>query len=738
MSTQIISSPLNKPHFIDPTHIQAFLNVKTPLDIDKPYYEIIPNEHTFILHDPIIKAPSEKSMTFQFDQIFTEKHECSYIYERTCKECITDVLNGTNYLFVSYGITSSDKQKILIGNPNDSYTNMNSRGILPRLLDNLLTTINTDETYKHNNMSINISYICVNKSKVIDLSNYLGKDISSLRETDFINNANEIKNNKDIISSIKKVPALSANDVLCFINKISNTFNKIDSGSIYHLYSWSQFVFIFYITDNSGKTLSTVTFILLNGNDNIEAPPIDDRKKKFSSKKSLPISSKPTARLIQKSKNLIDSQFTYDSIISAISLNNGLNPFNKIKTEDEEKVKLDLSKLTTLLYHVCFSTFIEKIKYRIIGSITPLTGFHHIAKDTLMFLFDCKKILSHKDKIPSCINPSDIIANETNNAEHNKVDSSSTGGGEGGVVQKDEVVVDLENKLKLQSKTIQELNNIIQERQNKINVLSQNYKKQIETLKNEFGFSGDVNILMDKNEYSKESKYTKNIRDALDHLKAKTKQSNDLEMKLKEAKDEIAKLKLKNQLCQNDISMIRLYKDVQISREKRENELKCSSKANNELNTLQLKIKNLEKINTELQRDISNKNKIITDLPSSNIQEDHNTHLNVNQIKDEVVKQVEHKFKKEIKGIHKVNIQELKALQDKYELLIQQRNNTLIGLNNAYNTLKSTYDLEIKQYSNELIKIDDILMNSIKQFKMLFNNSKKNYNIITYVNLNHI
>ena len=48
-----------------------------------------------------------------------------------------------------------------------------------------------------------------------------------------------------------------------------------------------------------------------------------------------------------------------DSIISAISLNNGLNPFNKIKTEDEEKVKLDLSKLTTLLYHVCFSTFIE-------------------------------------------------------------------------------------------------------------------------------------------------------------------------------------------------------------------------------------------------------------------------------------------------------------------------------------------------------------------------------------------
>ena len=195
MSTQIISSPLNKPHFIDPTHIQAFLNVKTPVDIDKPYYEIIPNEHTFILHDPIIKAPSEKSMTFQFDQIFTEKHECSYIYERTCKECITDVLNGTNYLFVSYGITSSDKQKILIGNPNDSYTNMNSRGILPRLLDNLLTTINTDETYKHNNMSINISYICVNKSKVIDLSNYIGKDISSLKETDFINSANEIKNN---------------------------------------------------------------------------------------------------------------------------------------------------------------------------------------------------------------------------------------------------------------------------------------------------------------------------------------------------------------------------------------------------------------------------------------------------------------------------------------------------------------------------------------------------------------
>ena len=739
-TTQIIplSSSRNKPHFIDPTHIQAFLNVKTPSDIDNPYYEIIPNEHTFILHDPVIKAPSEKSMTFQFDKIFTEKNEYSYIYEQICKDCISEVLHGMNYLFVSYGITSSDKQKILIGNPDDSYTNINTRGILPRLLDTLLTTINNDDTYKHNNLSINISYICVNKSKVIDLSNYIGKDISSLKETDFINSANEIKNNnKDIISSIKKIPALNVNDVLCFINKITNTFNKLDSASTYHLYSWSQFVFIFYITDNNNnsKPLSTITFILLNGNDNIEAPPIDDRKKKFSSKKSLPISSKPTAKLIQKSKNLIDSQFTYDSIISAISLNNGLNPFNKIKTEDEEKVKLDLSKLTTLLYHVCFSTFIENIKYRIIGSITPLTGFHHIAKDTLMFLFDCKKIISHKDKIPSCINPSDIITTE--NAGHDKVDSTSTVSGGAGVnvVQKDEVVVDLENKLKLQSKTIQELNNVIQERQNKINVLSQNYKKQIETLKSEFGFNGDVNILMDKNEYSKESKYTKNIRDALDQLKSKTKQSNDLEMKLKEAKDEIAKLKLKNQLCQNDISMIRLYKDVQISREKRENELKCSSKANNELNALQLKIKNLEKINAELQRDISNKHKIITELPSSNIQEEQTNELDVNQIKGDVVKQVEQKFKKEIKGIHKANIQELKTLQDKYELLIQQRNNTINGLNNAYNTLKSTYDFEIKEYANELIKIEEILMNSIKQFKMLFNNNKKNYNIITYVNL---
>ena len=63
-----------------------------------------------------------------------------------------------------------------------------------------------------------------------------------------------------------------------FINKITNTFNKLDSASTYHLYSWSQFVFIFYITDNNGKPLSTITFILLNGNDNIEAPPIDDRK----------------------------------------------------------------------------------------------------------------------------------------------------------------------------------------------------------------------------------------------------------------------------------------------------------------------------------------------------------------------------------------------------------------------------------------------------------------------------
>ena len=100
------------------------------------------------------------------------------------------------------------------------------------------------------------------------------------------------------------------------------------------MYSWSHFAFVFYITDNNGKTVSTITFIILNGNDNIALPSTEETKPKESNTKEVPVTTKPSVRKVQQSKHVINSQFTYDSIISAISLNNTLNNLNKIQNEE--------------------------------------------------------------------------------------------------------------------------------------------------------------------------------------------------------------------------------------------------------------------------------------------------------------------------------------------------------------------------------------------------------------------
>ena len=719
-------SKKEKVHIIDPSLIQTFLNVKTPLDLDNPIYEISQDNQIFTLFDS--KAPTDKSTTFDFDKIFTDKNENSYIYEEVCRDCIKESLSGTNFLYISYGTTLSDKHKILIGNAENSYSNINTRGILPRLLEQYLQTISSNDNYKHN-LTISLSYMCVNNSKVIDFSNFMGKEISNLTERDFMNNAIEIKNNKDIISSIKKVPTENTNDVVYFINKIMNTLIKIDDDSTYHLYSWSHFAFVFYITDNNGKTVSTITFIILNGNDNIALPSAEETKPKVSNtKEEVLVTTKPSLRKVQQSKHVIDSQFTYDSVISAISLNNTLNSLNKIQNEEEEKSKLDLSKLTTLLYHVCFSAFINNMKYRIIGSITPFIGFQHIVKDTLMFLFYCKKILTNKDKAPEENKGKEIPKQQVVKAEKKGLPD----------IKRDDLIYDLESKLRMQGQIIQELQDLIEEKENKIEQLTDNYTKQVQTLKNEFAFEGDVNILITKNEYTKEARNARHIRDALDNLRIKTKKVNELETQLQEARKEISKLKMQNQQTQNNLTSMQLYeKDLQFNPDENKDIIlsRSSSQIYNEIKSLQSKAKHLEEINSELIKELSLKNQILINIPNA-IQNQSDKELNVTHIKGTATKKAEHKYKKEIENIHKVNVQEIQLIKDKYETILKEKDNAISDINNAYNDLKYNYDYEVTQYSNELINIDEILMNTIKQFKILFNtNVKQQTNIMTYVNL---
>ena len=74
--------------------IKIYLKVKEPLNDDKPYYNINLENNIFTLYDPIIKSPSEKSAIFEFDKIFTQNNENSYIYEEICRDSVNNALNG--------------------------------------------------------------------------------------------------------------------------------------------------------------------------------------------------------------------------------------------------------------------------------------------------------------------------------------------------------------------------------------------------------------------------------------------------------------------------------------------------------------------------------------------------------------------------------------------------------------------------------------------------------------------
>lgn len=680
---------------IEPDIIKTFLKLRNPRMIDKPYYSYDLSKNIFTLFDAELKSPSAKSLLFETDKIFTEQNENSYIYEEICRDCISDSLNGNNFLYVAYGIASSDKQNVLIGNVEDSHTNIAHRGLIPRLVSGYLNRKEINEK----NLSLTMSYMCVNDNKVIDLSRYMGKDISNITEKDMISSAMEIKN-KDTIASIKKVQVMNDNDVAFFINKMINMIMKIDPNSQYRLYSWSHFVFVLYINDNNGKQISTITFVMLSGNDSVND----------TSKKDATISPSAKKVLITKSKNVVNAQYTYDSIITSIKNNNTINTSSPIKTLDEEKEKIEFSKLTTLLYSICTSVFIPNMKYIAIGSIMPNSGCYNAVKDTMMFIFNIKKILRTSNK---------VVATATT------IESPKE-------TKRDDIIYDLEAKLKAQEKTIAELNERIDNKDNKIKLLKENYKKQIEVLKNSFGFEGDVNILLSGDEYTKEARYAKMIRDAKDTVRLRNKTISEMEDKMKQLKEEIRKIKTENAVKENDMTMLKMFNNVKENKESKEKELKLSSEISNTISQMQKRIDSLETINKSLQSELENRNKVIQNLPQL-LRNKSDEQFTISQIKESAKKQCDTKKKKELADIIISNDKEMKILKEKYDNILKQKDLNINELNSAYASLSRNYEYEVKTYSDELIRLDAMTMNLVRRYKAIF--GKKEHNIATFLNL---
>ena len=122
-------------------------------------------------------------------------------------------------------------------------------------------------------ISLNLSYFLINNNNIIDLAQFMGRETKTLekisREELLRKYSKEIKiddHNNNYLKSIKKAPVETSNDSLFFLLQILNLFYKYEEPSN-HFLNWSYFNIILYVTDNNGKTVSTISFIILPGNE---------------------------------------------------------------------------------------------------------------------------------------------------------------------------------------------------------------------------------------------------------------------------------------------------------------------------------------------------------------------------------------------------------------------------------------------------------------------------------------
>ena len=689
--------------------IKTFLYITYPKIEDKSYYKVDLSNNALILFDPITRMESERDGIFEMDKIFTSEHNNSYIYEEICSNAIKEALSGESFSFISYGNTISYKLNLLIGDVNDSYTNVDHRGLFPRLLDNLITNINDDKSHREN-LSINLSYFCLYNNKIIDLSNFLGKNISDYKEENFMRKAVEINKKIDNLKNIKKVPTENVKDTLFFINKLFLLLIQLDGESDYHLYSRGHFSIIIYIINNNGEIVSTLTFILLNGSELVDKNIKREKSKKNNNNNLASIE--------------VDSQFTYDSIINSLKNNKYIN---KIKDKEDNKEnkstkeiydyneKNNISKLASVLYDICFSPRKKRIKFRIMGSIVPNTGYYDTCKDTLMFLFNCRQ--ANKSKLKSSLN---LIGNFRDH-EINK---------------KDDMIFDLENKIKIQTNTIIELNKTIDKKNERLFELQKYYKKQVEVLKNFFGYTGNVDILLSDDEYTPEYQEAKKIRQAKDDVNYFKKNIIELENRLKKKDDEIEKLKIDETMKLNDKTMVKYYLGVNETKKKKEKDNKSRNDYFNQIQIYEKELSNKNKIINILKKDLENKSNIIMSIPK--VIKNHMNKENMSISSEEIIKVM--KKKKEVDEedlamLQRDNNEEIRIIKSKYKNLLMQKDKEIKDNNYQINKLTKDYKTVFSNFEDEIIKLYELFMNLIdychRNFLAAFNHKN---NIVTLNN----
>ena len=707
--------------------IKVYLKIKPSFTSDKIFYNVSKDKKVLSLLDDLTLDDPKKSKKIEVDKIFTNRDENSYLYEEIMRNCVKNSLNGENYTFISYGDSNSEKHSLIIGTP-DCYENINNRGVFPRLLESYINKIDSNEILS-DTISLNLSYIMINENNLIDLTQLMGSDKNSLEKLskdDYLNKyAKELKideknnlYNTNLLKSIKKTPVEKANDPLFFLLQLLNLFYKFEASSN-HFLTWSYFIIILYVTDNNGKTVSTISFIILPGNEIL-------LHRRAKAKSIIGETRRDSISNIFRT-NAIECYNVIEDILDNLEIKNeenGNNINNNIKKKESTNIQKRKSKIENKkeIKSKLFN-FIGKLsfdinnkqaqydrKYVIIGSMFGNSGYISNTKDTLKFLMSCKKLSGQK------------ILNA--NKRHSYIDFNFF---KEKLKAKNEQIYDLESKLKTQESKVKELNILMDNKEENYKALQENYKVQIKSLKEELGFYGDINNLLKKDENSEDYEYAMNIRNLTENNKIKNTKIDELKQQITQIEIVIQQLRTLLNVKENDFTMLDIVRSAREAREKKKEEMKIRNKTGDKIEDLQKKNKILENKINGIKNEINSKKNIINGLPeifSNNMNVIKNLeNLENNSESNKWFGNNKNNSNDIINRIKTEANKEKNTIINKYENIINQNKNNIKEQDKRLNNITQEFNIIKNKYLDELVIIYKSIINIINYYRKAFQNN---------------
>ena len=686
--------------------IRVYLKVKPSMASDKIFYNVSKDKKVLSLLDNLTLDDPKKSKKIEIDKIFSNKDENSYIYEEVMLNCVNNSLDGENFSFISYGDSNSDKHHIIIGTP-DCYDNINNRGVFPRLLESYINKIDSNEILS-DTISLNLSYIMINNNNLIDLTQLMGREnkvLEKITKDELIKKySKEIKidehNYNNYLRTIKKTPVEKANDSLFFLLQILNLFYKLEASSN-HFLSWSYFIILLYVTDNNGKTVSTISFIIMPGNEIMLHKNV--RRKSFIGmvEKKDPIS-------LQLKNSATEFLNVVDDILKQIDFKE--DKVDNDKNEKNKKIEIK-SKLFHIIGNLSFDVNNKDAKYDrryvIVGTMSGNSGHITFTKDTLYFLAQCKKF-STKKKVSS---------NKPQNFDNTFFNEK--------LKAKNDQIYDLESKLKTQEAKVNELNSLMDSKEANLKALQDNYKQQLKSLKAEFGFQGDINNLLKQNVNSIEYEYTQNIRSTTENIKLKNLKIEELKQQIVQIETVIKQLRTLLDVKENDATMLDIIRSLREAKQKKSKDMSVKNYFGKQIEDLEKMNKILEKKVQGYKNEISLKKKILNGLPeifNKNINTENNmktleVKLNDN---DMTIKWFINNQKEEKTKIKTNADREEYIVRDKYRNILSQNKNSIKVIGYKLENITTDFQSEKRGYLDELVLLYKCIINIIVNYKKSF------------------